>query len=70
MTKQPDQTRNLHPIKPAVAAMFIYHNEYAAQHDGSMDFWDGLTPHQKGVCERCVADILKARANQGYGDDR
>ncbi len=61
MAKQPDQTQNLNPTKAAVAAMFIYHNEYAAQHGGSMDFWDRLDAHEKSVCERCVEKIEAAR---------
>lgn len=50
MSDYPDQTRNLNPHKAAIVAMYIYHNEYAAQKGGSMDFWDGLTNYEKKVC--------------------
>ena len=55
-----DQTRNLNPHKPAVAAMFMYGDEYAAQGGGSMDFWDRLSPTRKNVCRDLVAKIKEA----------
>lgn len=56
-----DQRRNLNPHKPAVAAMFIYGADYAAQGGGSMDFWDALSAYRKTVCREAVRKILDAR---------
>lgn len=53
-----DQTRNLHPTKEAVFAMFYWHKEYAAQHGGSMDFYDRLTKDQKDYCRRAISAIM------------
>ena len=61
MTEAERAKRNINPTKGAVAAMFIYHDEYAARGVGSMDFWDGLTLHEKAVCEDCVGKIEAAR---------
>ena len=58
--KHPDQTRNMNPTPEARFAMLHWHNEYAAQGGGSMDFYDKLTPRQKRYCEDAVQYILKA----------
>lgn len=55
-----DQTRNLNPTPAARFAMYHWHEEYAAQHGGSMDFWDSLTRSEKAYCNRAVLDIKKA----------
>jgi hypothetical protein len=60
-----DQTRNLNPHKPAVAAMFIYGAEYSRQGGGSMDFWDQLSDHRKNVCRRLVKKIEDAVPEEG-----
>lgn len=51
--------RNLNPHKPAVAAMWLYGAEYAAQGGGSMDFWDRLDESRKRIC-RDFLERLKA----------
>lgn len=52
-----DQTRNLNPTPEARFAMFHWHNEYAAQRGGSMDFYDRLSDSQKEYCARAVKEI-------------
>lgn len=67
MTTLPKETatkRNLNPHKAAVAAMYLYGREYAAQGGGSMDFWDSLPDRQKGLCRNLVAAIERARSEK------
>lgn len=52
--------RNLNPHKAARMAMALYHDKYAAQMGGSMDFWDSLTEMEKGICRRALESILSA----------
>lgn len=59
-----DQSRNLNPHKSAVAAMWLFSIDYAAQSGGSMDFWESLSEHQKNLCRRMVSDIEKAQQEQ------
>ena len=56
-----DQTRNLNPHRLAKAAMWLYHNEYAAQGGGSMDFWDRLPMSEKLTVQRMVHEIENTR---------
>ena len=49
--------RNLSPHKPAVAAVYLWGADYAAQPGGSMDFWDSLTESKKCICRSLVARI-------------
>ena len=53
-----DQTRNLNPHRAAKAAMWLWGDKYAAQHGGSMDFWDSLSEGDKDLARRMVRDIL------------
>ena len=61
LTERERAQRNQRPIKPAVAAMFIYGREYSMQRGGSMDFWDALDKGRKQVCRDLVTDVEKAR---------
>lgn len=56
-----DQTKNLNPTPEAVFAMHHWHNKYASQGGGSMDFYDNLTKLEKRYCARAVEAIEKAR---------
>lgn len=51
---------NLNPTPQAVAAMYIYSDDYAAQPLGSMDFWQALPSWKQGVCKDLVKDLTKA----------
>lgn len=61
MNERERDKRNRDPHKCAVAAMWLWGAEYAAQQGGSMDFWDSLTEHQRALCVRLVQDIECAR---------
>jgi hypothetical protein len=54
--------RDLHPHKGAVAAMWIWHQEYAQQSLGSMGFWDSLSESRKKTAWNAVRQIEKAAA--------
>ena len=57
--------RNLHPHREARLAMLVWHNEYAAQGGGSMDFYDALTESQKrNLREWCDELEGKPRASR------
>lgn len=53
--------RNLNAHQAATFAMFHWHDRYAAQGGGVMDFWDGLNRREKTYCCDAVAAINKAR---------
>lgn len=55
------ESRNLHPHKAAVAAMWLYGSAYSRQCGGSMDFWDALPNSSKRLCRDLVKEIEKAR---------
>jgi len=56
--------RNLDPHAEAIAAMYLWGNEYSKQHGGSMDFWDGLSDFKKRLCRELVNKIKSGhRAN-------
>jgi hypothetical protein len=57
--------RNLNPTPEAMAAMWPWSKEYAAQGGGSMDFWDKLPEGRKRLASDCAAAIIKAAANHG-----
>lgn len=59
-----DQTRNLNPHKPAVAAMCIWGAEYARQGGGSMDFWDRLDESRRRIARELVEYIEQAPPEQ------
>lgn len=52
--------RNLNPHAEAIAAMYVYHSEYASQGGGSMDFWDRLREGPRRLCTELVDRILRA----------
>lgn len=55
-----NQQRNLDPGAEAIAAMYLYSAEYAAQRGGSMDFWDTLPASKKRLCTEMVNKIKTA----------
>jgi hypothetical protein len=57
-----DQTRNLNPTPEAKVAMIIWGERYAALGGGSMDFWDSLTPSERGRCCLVVKVLIEPRA--------
>lgn len=60
-----DQKRNLNPTPEARFAMFHWHNQYAAQQGGSMDFYDSLPEQDKDYCKRAVEEIMQSIKNHG-----
>ena len=54
----PKALRNLHPHKSARVAILLYHDEYAAQRGGSMDFWDELTEARVAELEAGRSDLI------------
>jgi hypothetical protein len=52
---------NLNPHKAAVAAMWLWGEEYSAQRGGSMDFWKQLGPSRQDTARRLVKTIEAAR---------
>jgi hypothetical protein len=60
MTEQQRAKRNLNPHKPAVVAMAMWGNRYAAQNGGSMDFWDKLSSSEQRICREIVERIAQA----------
>jgi hypothetical protein len=56
-----DPQRDLNPHRPAVAAMWLYHDRYSKGGLGSMGFWDSLAPSEQRTCRDMVQDICKAR---------
>lgn len=61
-----DQTRNMHPTPEAVFAMFHWHDAYAAQRGGSMDFFDQLSKGHQRYCEDAVKRIYAAIQEHRY----
>lgn len=64
MTTSEQARRNLSPHKAAVAAMWMWGNEYAKQSGGSMDFWDEISPKRQQLCRDLVARLEKAPAEE------
>lgn len=64
MNQRQRDRRNLRPSSEAVAAMYLYGAEYAAQNGGSMDFWDSLDESRKQLCRRLVLEIIEAIPNR------
>ena len=56
---------NLNPHREAILAMMVWHNEYAAQRGGVMDFWRKLPISKKTQCiEWC--NRLEATERGGF----
>jgi hypothetical protein len=55
-----DQRRNLNPTAPAIIAMTLYNDRYAAQSGGSMDFWDNLSAFEKQSCIEIAQRVREA----------
>lgn len=76
MDQYPDQTRNLNPTPEAVVACIMFGDRYAAQKDGTMDFWGKLSKVERRRCELVVeyieGQILQAiqRYEKGFLKDR
>ena len=52
--------QNLNPTPAAVAAMYLYSDDYAAQTGGIMEFWQSLPAWKQGVCRDLAKDIQTA----------
>jgi hypothetical protein len=48
------------PHKQAVTAMFIYHEQYAAQRSGCIEFWESLSKSEKRVCQDLI-NLIESR---------
>ncbi len=57
------QKRNLNPTPEAVFAMFHWHENYASQGGGSMDFYDGLSERSQKYCQEAIRKIAEAKEN-------
>lgn len=64
LTEQQRARRNQRPTAEAVAAMYLYGAEYAAQGGGSMDFWDKLDGSRRQLCHDLVNRIIEAIPNR------
>ena len=62
-----NQQRNINPTAPALAAMALWNNRYAAQKGGSMDFWDSLSTYEKRTCTELAEQIRKAPMQEHNG---
>ena len=51
---------DLNPHAEAVAARWLYHDDYATQRTGQMGFYDGLAKPQKRLVKEMVDNILAA----------
>lgn len=60
----PGALRNQHPTPAAVFAMFHWHDRYAEQSGGSMDFFDSLTPRERQFCADAVARMVEAQGDE------
>ena len=56
-----DPKRDLHPHRPAVAAMWLWSKEYAKSGLGSMGFWDRRSEYEQNLCRRMVGEIEAAQ---------
>ena len=55
-----DQTRNLNPTPEARFAMFHWHEAYASQGGGSMDFYEQyLSDRDRAYCKIAVEEIAE-----------
>jgi hypothetical protein len=55
------EQRNINPHREARLAMLVWHNEYAAQRGGSMDFYDSLTDSQKSLLKKWCDELEQER---------
>lgn len=58
--------RNLNAHAEATFARFHWHDSYAKQGGGTMDFWDTLSRPQKAFCRDAVAEIQKRVTERNY----
>jgi hypothetical protein len=70
MVNRNELKRNLNPHKEAKMAMWLWSEEYANQHGGSMTFYDRLDDYRKRLCKQAVDEIEKInwRANSREND--
>ena len=65
MTESERSQRNLNAHPAATFARFHWHDRYAEQRGGTMDFWDSLTQQEKRFCceasEAIIAAIRRKR---------
>lgn len=61
--------RNLNPHAEAVAAMYLWGSQYAAQNGGSMDFWDALPEGRKQLARELVELIKRTDGEQDRGSN-
>lgn len=52
--------RNLRPHAEAVAARWLFRQQYVRQNCGVMDFWLTLRPYEKRMCREFVDEVMKA----------
>ncbi len=64
MTIAERTARNLNAHAAATFAMWHWHDRYAAQGGGVMDFWDSLTRREKVYCCDAVDAISEARRRE------
>lgn len=57
LTEAQRAQRNLNAHAQATFARYHWHDRYAAQGGGTMDFWDKLTPEEKAFCSDAVREI-------------
>lgn len=53
----PESTTEPTPAQIRPCPILLYHDEYAAQRGGPMDFWDELTEAQKRNCRERMREI-------------
>lgn len=54
------------PHRCAIAAMYLYGTEYAAQRAGAEAFWHQLSEPKKRVCRNLVRDIERHQPEPGF----
>jgi len=57
--------KNRHPHKEAIAATWLFRDEYSSQDGGCVDFYDGLSAQRRSQCGRCVTEIDDAAEREG-----
>lgn len=65
MKERERDRRNLNPHAEAIAAMYMWGSQYAAQNGGSMDFWDALPESRKRLARELVERIKKTQGEDG-----
>jgi hypothetical protein len=59
MKERERDRRNLNPHAEAIAAMYLWGSQYAAQNGGSMDFWDSLPEGRKRLARELVERVKR-----------